>query len=75
MPSNYHTTQNLYEAAFLYAKGFKLTGKDESGGKATLFFEGENVSEAAVKFYNGAVVKAKAFADSYRTLKDFIFER
>lgn len=73
--SNYHTTQNLYEGSYLLAKGFKLTGKDDSNAKTILFFEGEGVNAESIKFYNGGLIKAKAFADAYRTLKDYVFER
>ena len=73
--SNYHTTQNLYEASYLLAKGFKLTGKDAQESKTTLFFEGEGVEQEALRYYNGGSVKAKAYSDAYRTLKDYIFER
>ena len=68
-------TQNLYEAAFCLAQGFKLSGKSKQGNKVVIYFEGKNISEEAIKFYNGAKVEAKGYADAYRTLKDYIFER
>jgi hypothetical protein len=73
--SKYHTTQNLYEAAFLYAKGFKLTEKEDSGHKVTLFFEGDGVEDAASRYYNGGLINAKRYTDAYRTIKDYIFKR
>ena len=71
----HHKLQNLYEAAFLHAKGFHLMGKEPSEGKVSLFFAGEGVKEAALEFYNSGTVEAKKLCDSYRTLKDYIFER
>ena len=73
--SKNHRTQNLYEAAYLYAKGFKLNGKDDEGQKTIIFLEGEGVHEEAMKYYNGGTIEAKAYTDSYRTIKDYIFER
>ncbi len=73
--SDVYGTQNLYEAAFCLTKGFKLAGKNNQGKKTIIYFEGRNVQEEAIKFYNGAKVEAKALTDAYRTLKDYIFER
>ena len=72
----YYKTQNLYEASYLLAKGFNLAGKEKVGSKVVLLFEYKSeISEAAMRFYNGGKIEAKKFSDSYRTLKDFIFER
>jgi len=49
-----------------------LIGKDKQTRKVSLIFEGSNVVEEAARFYNGALIKAKAYSDSYRTLKDYI---
>lgn len=73
--SSVYATQNLYEAAFCLCKGFKLVGKRQQGNKVVVLFEGSEVCEAALTYYNGATVEAKAYSDSYRTLKDYIFER
>lgn len=75
IPSYYYSTQNLYEAAFCLCKGFKLVGKERQGNKMVLLFDGKNVKQEAVKFYNGEKVVAKAYSDAYRTLKDYVFER
>lgn len=69
------STQNLYEGSFLFCRGFKLAGKKRDGAKVTLYFSGKNVREESLKYYNGGKVEAKAYSDSYRSLKDFIFER
>jgi len=71
---NLYGTKNLYEAAYCLAKGFKLNGKQRDGAKVIIYFEGPNVHRKAIEFYNGGKVEAKAFADSYRTLKDYVFE-
>lgn len=70
-----HETQNLYEAAFLLCEGHRLAGKKRQGNKVLVLFEGKNVREESLRFYNGAKVEAKALTDAYRTLKDYVFER
>ena len=73
--TNHHTTPNLYESAFLIARGFKIVGIDrDSGRKAVIFLEGEGIEEAVRDYYNGGEVSGKAMTDSYRMLKDRIFE-
>ena len=76
-PEKFYRTQNLYQGSFLLAKGFKLAGKEKSlAGKITLLFEeNDSLRLEAMKFFNGGKVEAKAYSDSYRTLKDFIFEK
>lgn len=73
--SNLYGTQNLYEAAYCLSKGMKLIGKERQGNKVVVFLEGKDSHVEAMKFYNGAKVEAKAYADAYRTLKDFVFQR
>lgn len=70
-----YSTQNLYEGAYLLAKGFKMAGKIEDGKKVRVLFIGNGVKEESLKFYNGGKAIAKELCDSYRTLKDYIFER
>ena len=73
---NCYKTQNLYEASYLLAKGFNLAGKEKVGNKVTILFkDSEKIKEEAMGFYNGAKVGAKEYSDSYRTLKDFVFDR
>ena len=72
--SNYGTS-NIYEAAFLLAKGFSLCNKINNEGKITVFFENEEESKkAGLEFYNDATIEARKFADSFRTIKDYIFD-
>lgn len=70
-----YETQSIWEASFLMANGCKLAGRKKSGNKVSIMFKDENASILAVSFYNNALVKAKDFADNYRTLKDYIFQR
>ena len=74
MKSDKHITHNLYEAAYLMAKGFDLVGKTQEGRKVVVGFSGEGVQKASLDFYNGGKIGAKAYSDSYRTLKDYVFE-
>jgi len=70
-----YETQSLYEASYLLAKGFKLSGENQNGSKKTIIIEGDGVEEEALCFYNGALISAKKLTDSYRTLKDFVFQK
>lgn len=76
MSKNY-STQSLYEASFLLAKGFELTSKDSTGQKTTLLFEDSpELRQAVIAFYNGrGIIRAKVFVESYRSLKDMVFQR
>ena len=73
--SNLYCTQNLYEGAYCLCRGMKLVGKEAKGSKVVVYFEGKDSHIEAMKFYNGAKVEAKALFDSYRTLKDYVFQR
>ena len=72
-----YQTQSLYEASYLLSSGFQLVSKDSSSQKTTLVFQDTpELKEAVMDFYNGSgKVSAKAFVDSYRSLKDFCFTR
>lgn len=72
---NLYGTQSLYEAAYLLSLGFRLNGKSTERSKVVIFFEGHDVHNKALEFYNGGKVVAKSFADAYRTIKDYVFER
>ena len=71
------STQSLYISSFLLAKGFKLISKDSTGQKTALLFEDSPALQRAVAdFYNGeGVACAKSLFDSYRSLKDMVFQR
>jgi hypothetical protein len=75
MKAEKFATQNLYQASFLFCQGYKVLGTERDGGKVSVIFEGENVREKALQFYNGAKVDAKKYSDAYRSLKDMIFQR
>lgn len=68
-------SQNLYQCAYLLSKGFKLAGKRQDGVKVTLTFSGKGVQATALDFFNHGTAEAKALTDSYRSLKDFVFQR
>ena len=53
----------------------KLAGKESSGKKVVIFFGGKDARARALRFYNGGMVEAKAYAEAYRSLKDYVFER
>lgn len=69
------STQNLYQAAYCLCRGFKINGFERTGGKVNVIFEGEDMTSKALEFYNGAKVDAKKYSDSYRSLKDMVFQR
>jgi hypothetical protein len=69
--------KNLFECSYLMTRGFGLIGKERIDDKVMLIFkDSEEIQEAILKFYNSeGAVSAKKFSDTYRSLKDFIFER
>lgn len=74
---NYYKVQSLYEASYLLVKGFSLTGKEDAGNKITLLFkDSPELRQEVLKFYNGGgIIEAKEVFDSYRSLKDYVFQR
>ena len=73
--SKVYATENLYEAAYLISHGFRLAGKRREGKKYTVLIEGKNVEQESLKYYHDAPSGSKTLFDSYRCLKDFIFQR
>ena len=72
---NPHSPEGV-EAAYLLAKGFSLAGKENMGVKITIKFDKtSDIEKESMNYYNGALVEAKQYSDSYRTLKDYIFTR
>ena len=73
---NHYRTQNLYEASYLMVKNFLLAGKERAGSKVTILFEdSSDLQKAVLSYYNNGLVEGKAYSDSYRSLKDFVFQR
>ena len=74
-PSDIFETQSLYQGAFCLCRNLPLIGKKRDGTKVTLIFRGERAHEIAMEFYAKAKVEAKAYAEAFRSLKDYVFER
>ena len=71
-----YRTQSLYEASYLLALGFKLIGADPGQKTTLLFADSPELQQAVLDFYNGeGTVRAKPFVESYRSLKDMVFQR
>jgi len=69
-----HRTTNLYEAAYLLCREFKLAGKERQGQRMVVVFgPDERLRQAVLDYYSGATVEARKFADRYRSLKDYLF--
>lgn len=68
-----HKTSNLYEAAYLLAKGFKIIGKEHAGSKAILILDGDGIDDAVLKFYDDGLVKARLYSENFKKIKDYIF--
>ena len=76
MENNFFRVSNLYEASFLMAKGFSIAGKEQEGRKTVILFSDKpKIRQESMNYYNGGSIKAKDYSDSYRTIKDFIFDK
>ncbi len=73
---NSYKTKDLYEAAFLYASGVKLTGLENDGKQMLFVFLGGEVNQLSDTYWSksGQIV-AKDYADGIRSLKDRLFAR
>ena len=75
---NPYPTQHIFCAAYLLAVGHQISHVDtESSNKSTMYFEGENAERDALSFFNGTAKKIdpKKYSESYRNVKDFLFQR
>jgi len=71
-----YSTQSLYEASFLMAKGCELAGKEDLGNKVNLLFNDNKKTRLEIlNFYNSGLVEGKKYSDCYRSLKDYVFTR
>lgn len=75
-----YKTKDLYEAAFLFNKGFDLLHIDKEGRICWFIFKDDfgtlNASDQAQKFWNKeAIVDAKSYVDAIRNLKSRIFSK
>lgn len=73
---NSYKTKDLYEAAFLYASGVKLTGLESDGRQMLFIFLGGEASQLSDSYWSkSGTVVAKDYADAIRSLKDRLFAR
>ena len=77
MKMDSYRTKDLSEASYLYASGKKLLKLDKIDGICWFIFNGRDSCEKLTDAFwrKEAVVNAKDYADSIRTLKDMIFNR
>ncbi len=69
-----YRTSNLYEAAYLLARGYGISGKEKAGKRTVVLFAARNgLQQAALDYYAGAAIEARMLADKYRALKDYVF--
>jgi hypothetical protein len=72
-----YRTKDLYEAAYLVAKGLKLKRLERKPSSRRCFFVFDNLSEcktAVVDFWNcRGVVIPKSYAEAIRNLKDRLY--
>ena len=72
-----YRTKDLALAAFLYVSNKKLSGLEEDNGKFLFVFNGKADCEKLTDAFwrKEAMVNAREFCDSLRTMKDLIFNR
>lgn len=73
-PDDPYRTSNLYEAAYLLCRGYRIAGKEQAGKRTVVLFEmTDGIQPAALDYYAGGTVEARRLADQYRALKDYVF--
>lgn len=72
-----YTTKDLAEASFLYTSGSKLTHVENDAGRFWFVFADKSECQRLADLFwsKEAVVNAREFYNSFRTLKDLIFNR
>ncbi|MBI4227710.1 MAG: hypothetical protein HY600_05530 [Candidatus Omnitrophica bacterium] len=69
-----YRTTNLYEAAYLLTRSFRLAGKAWAGARmAVCFAPDERLEQAVMDYYAGGMVRARELAAQYRSVKDYVF--
>jgi hypothetical protein len=70
-----YKSKNLFESAFLHFKGFSILSKEPIGDRKWLivFEESPELLKAAQGFYTKSCKERQLF-ESFRLLKDFIFD-
>ncbi len=72
-----YRVKNLFEAAYLHSKGFPMLGKEPAGGDRKwfiIFAETPELMKAVQDFY-AKKSKERELFDSFRMIKDFLFDR
>jgi len=77
MDKTHFITKDLAESAFLYASGKKLIKTENVGRRIFFAFDNKDECEKlSSKFWqNEATIKAKGYADAFRTIKDLVFNQ
>lgn len=76
MDQDVYKTKDLSEAAALYASGVKFHGLEKTNNYYWFIFENANAERISSSFWSGELtINAKAYSDSYRTLKDRLFSQ
>ena len=72
-----YSTKDLGEAAFLYTSGKKLVqAENDNGVFWFIFTDKESCKEMSDSFWSKeAIINAREFCNSLRTLKDLIFNK
>lgn len=72
-----YITKDLAEASYLYTEGSKLLDLKNQDGRFWFVFADKSTSEQLADSFwrREAVVNARDFYNSFRTLKDFIFNK
>lgn len=65
---------DIYVMAFLIGKGYTTTETQTLGGRVSVRFDGEGVSEAISEYYEGGMLPCKKYAESYMRAKDLVFD-
>jgi len=76
MIKDIYKTGSLYESSYLVCAGLKMTGREFENEKVVLLFvNSSKLDKEVMNFHNGTgKASAKDLFNSYRMLKDFVFD-
>lgn len=72
----YYPTRHIFCAAYLLTLGHAIVRiESQTGTKSTIYFSGDGADQDAMAFFNGTAKKVnpKGLSDSYRHIKDLLF--